>query len=104
ADIRTIDNLGNFNSGSLSAIGSGPTGVCFPMTTAPKPLYHLRDKVDFISGTYFVCEEDAAVSAEWQVGDQTDDGYEFWLFDPNGSYSYRRFRNHATSDGFSNVG
>ncbi|HOZ41313.1 MAG TPA: T9SS type A sorting domain-containing protein, partial [Flavobacteriales bacterium] len=28
------------------------------------------------------------------------DGYEFWIFDPNGSYSFRRFRNHATSDGF----
>jgi hypothetical protein len=104
ADIRIIDNLGNFNSGSLSAIGSGPTVFCFPMSTGPKPLYQHRDRLDFVTGQYLVCEEDAAVSAEWQVGDQTDDGYEFWLFDPNGTYSYRRFRNHATSDGFANVG
>jgi hypothetical protein len=107
-DIRIIDNLGNFTNatpnGSLSAIGSGPTVFCFPMSTGPKPLFNLRDKLDFVTGSYLVCEEDAAVSAEWQVGNQTDDGYEFWLFDPNGSYSYRRFRNHATSDGFSNVG
>ncbi|HRF81298.1 MAG TPA: hypothetical protein PL070_14570, partial [Flavobacteriales bacterium] len=27
-------------------------------------------------------------------------GYEFWFYDPNGSFSYRRFRSHATSDGF----
>jgi hypothetical protein len=107
-DIRMIDNLGNFTTGSLSAIGSGPFGgpsaFCVPIAENPKPLYHLRDKLDFVNGTYLVCEEDAAVSAEWQVGTQTDDGYEFWLFDPNGSYSYRRFRNHATSDGFANVG
>jgi len=103
-DIRIIDNLGNFTSGSLSAIGSGPAAICFPMATDPKPLFLLRDKLDFVSGTYLVCEPVTAVSAQWQVGDQTDDGYEFWLFDPNGTYSYRRFRNHATSDGFGNVG
>jgi hypothetical protein len=106
-DVRIIDNLLNFSTGSVSAIGSGPSAFCFPMVAgedSPKPLYHLRDKLDFVSGQYLVCEEDAAVSAEWQVGNQTDDGYEFWLFDPNGTYSYRRFRNHATSDGFANVG
>jgi hypothetical protein len=27
-------------------------------------------------------------------------GYEFWIFDPNGSYSFRRFRSHHQSDGF----
>ena len=30
---------------------------------------------------------DAAVTAEWQVGDQTDDGYQFWFFDADGGYS-----------------
>jgi hypothetical protein len=33
------------------------------------------------------------------VGNQTDDGYQFWWFDPNGSYGYSKFRSHATSDG-----
>jgi hypothetical protein len=111
ADLRIVDNLGNFNDttfavleGVLSTIGSGPTAFCFPMATGPRPLYQLRDKLDFVNNSYLVCEPDAAVSAQWQVGNQTDDGYEFWLFDPNGTYSYRRFRNHATSDGFGNVG
>jgi hypothetical protein len=108
ADIRIIDDLGNFTddtpNGLLSTIGSGPSSFCIPVAGAPKPLYALRDKLDFVTGNYLVCEPDAAVSAQWQVGNQTDDGYEFWLFDPNGTYSYRRFRNHATSDGFGNVG
>jgi subtilisin-like proprotein convertase family protein len=107
-NIRIIDNLGNFTNttpnGSLSAIGNGPSTFCFPFAADPKPLFQHRDKLDFVSGQYLISEEVAAVSAEWQVGTQTDDGYEFWIFDPNGTYSYRRFRNHATSDGFANVG
>jgi hypothetical protein len=107
-NIRIIDNLGNFTNitpnGSLSAIGNGPSTFCFPFASDPKPLFQHRDKLDFVSGQYLISEEVAAVSAQWLVGDQTDDGYEFWIFDPNGSYSYRRFRNHATSDGFANVG
>jgi uncharacterized delta-60 repeat protein len=100
---RIIDNAGNFSNGSVSAIGSGPSLFCLPMGD-PKPLFHQRDKVDFVAGNYLVCEENVAVSAEWLVGDQTNDGYDFWIFDPNGSYSYRRFRSHAVSDGFGNVG
>ena len=101
--IRIIDNLGNFTSGSVSAIGNGPNAFCLPMS-GQAPLYASRDKMDWVAGQYIVSEADADVSAQWQVGDQTDDGYEFWFFDPNGSYSFRRFRNHATNDGFANVG
>jgi hypothetical protein len=103
ANVRIIDNLGNFNSGSLSTISGGPNAFCFPMSTN-RPLYHHRDRIDFVSQEYLVCEEDLDVSAQWQVGDQTLSGYQFWFFDPNGGYSFRRFRNHATSDGFANVG
>jgi hypothetical protein len=107
-DIRIIDNLGNFTNltanGSLSAIGNGPSAFCFPFAADPKPVFQHRDKLDFVSGNYLISEEVAAVSAEWLVGNQTDDGYEFWIYDPNGTYAYRRFRNHATSDGFANVG
>jgi hypothetical protein len=104
--LRIIDNTRNFNGvfdGNLSTMGSGPNVFCLPMGTQ-KPIYTSRDKLDWLTGQYFVAEEDAAVSAQWQQGDQTDDGYEFWIFDPNGSYSFRRFRNHATSDNFGNIG
>ena len=100
---RIIDNFSNFTEGFLSTMGSGPSAFCLPLSEQ-KPIYTSRDKLDWTTGSYIVAEEDGAVSAQWQVGDQTDDGYEFWFFDPNGSYSYRRFRNHATSDGFANVG
>jgi subtilisin-like proprotein convertase family protein len=104
ADIRIIDNLGNFNSGSESSISGGPNAFCFPMG-AQKPIFTSREKLDWTTGQYIVAEEDAAVSAQWLQGvSQTDDGYEFWFFDPNGGYAFRRFRNHATSDGFGNVG
>jgi len=53
-----------------------------------------------VNNQFIVAAENPAVSAQWQVGNQTDDGYQFWWFDPNGTYGYIKFRNHATSDGF----
>jgi hypothetical protein len=49
------------------------------------------------------------VSAEWIVNgansvQDNNSGYEFWIFDPNGGYSFRRFRSHNVSDGFASVG
>ncbi len=105
-DKRVIDNSRNFTAafnGYLSAIGGGPSAFCLPMSNQ-KPLYHHRDRLDFVSSEYLVCEENLDVSAQWEVGDQTQSGYQFWFFDPNGSYSYRRGRTHATSDNFGNVG
>jgi transposase-like protein len=95
---RIIDNRNNFSAGSTSAI-SGGQGFCLPMSNE-KVIFSSCDKLDWITGQYVVATPNAAVSAEWLTGVQTDDGYEFWIFDPNGSYSFRRFRNHATSDGF----
>jgi len=104
ADIRIIDNTGNFNSGIESSIGSGPNTFCFPMSTQ-KPIFVSREKLDWVSNEYFVCEPDNAVSNVWlttSVGDpaRANSGYQFWFFDPNGSYSFRRGRHHNTSDGF----
>jgi hypothetical protein len=82
----------------VSAI-SGGQGFCLPMSS-DKVIFTSCDKLDWISGQYVVATPNAAVSAQWLTGVQTDDGYEFWIFDPNGSYSFRRFRNHATSDLF----
>ena len=95
---RIIDNRNNFSTGSTSAI-SGGQGFCLPMSS-DKVIFTSCDKLDWVSNQYVVATPNAVVSAQWLVGDQTNDGYEFWIFDPNGSYSFRRFRNHATSDGF----
>ena len=103
AGARIIDNRNNFSTGSVSAI-SGGQGFCLPMSNQGL-IFTSCDKLDWITGQYMVAAPNAAVSAEWVVGggnavQDNNSGYEFWIFDPNGSYSFRRFRSHDVSDGF----
>ncbi|MEZ4758097.1 MAG: GEVED domain-containing protein [Flavobacteriales bacterium] len=100
---RIIDNRNNFNTGSVSAI-SGGQGFCLPISNQGL-VYTSCDKLDWINGQFVVASPNPAVSAEWVVGgannvQDNNSGYEFWIFDPNGSYSFRRFRSHNVSDGF----
>jgi hypothetical protein len=95
---RIIDNTGNSVPGP-SAIANGGT-FCVPIGDISL-IYSNCDKQDWVDNQYLVCHADANVSAQWQVGNQNDDGYNFWVFDANGSYSFRRFHTHAVSDGFS---
>ncbi len=95
---RVIDNRNNFTSGSMSAvIGNG--GFCLPLGS-DRLIFTSCDKLDWVNDQYIVAAPNPAVSAQWGVGDQTDDGYQFWWFDPNGNFGYSKFRSHATSDGF----
>jgi hypothetical protein len=100
---RIIDNRNNFSSGAVSAI-SGGQGFCLPISNQGL-VFTSCDKMDWITGQYVVAAPNAAVSAEWipnganNVQDNNS-GYEFWIYDPNGSYSFRRFRSHNVSDGF----
>ena len=100
---RIIDNRNNFSTGSVSAIGGGQ-GFCLPLSNQGL-LFTSCDKLDWSTGQYVVANPNPAVSAEWIVGgsnavQDNNSGYEFWIFDPNGSYSFRRFRSHNQSDGF----
>ena len=94
---RIIDNTNNFSSGSVSAISNNQT-FCLPIGT-DKLIYSSCDKLDWVNNKFIVASANPTVSAQFGVTNTTS-GYEFWFFDPNGSYSYRRFRSHATSDGF----
>ncbi|MEZ4791381.1 MAG: T9SS type A sorting domain-containing protein [Flavobacteriales bacterium] len=94
---RIIDNTNNFSTGSVSAI-SGNQTFCLPLGTV-SPIWSSCDKLDWVNNKFIVCHADAAVSAQFGVSNATS-GYEFWFYDPNGSFSYRRFRSHATSDGY----
>ncbi|MCB0769392.1 MAG: T9SS type A sorting domain-containing protein, partial [Flavobacteriales bacterium] len=98
---RIIDNTGNMVTG-VSAIANGGT-FCVPIGDIDL-IFSSCDKLDWVNNKYLVCHADDNVTAQWQVGNQNDDGYNFWIFDPNGSYSFRRFRTHAVSDGFSPAG
>jgi len=94
---RIIDNTNNFSTGSVSAIASGGS-FCLPIGT-DKLIYSSCDKLDWVNNRFIVASANPVVSAQFGVTNTTS-GYEFWFFDPNGTYSYRRFRSHATSDGF----
>jgi len=94
---RIIDNTNNFSTGSVSAISSNQT-FCLPIGT-DKPIYSSCDKLDWVNNKFIVCHANAAVTAQYGVTNATS-GYEFWFYDPNGSYSFRRFRSHSTSDGY----
>ena len=95
---RIVDNA---SRGSFTTESSMPNNgyFCLPMS-AQQAIFTSRDKLDWDPAQFIVASPNTDVSAQWGVGDQTDDGYEFWFFNPNGSFSFRRFRNHATSDGY----
>ena len=101
---RIIDNFNNFSSGSLSSV-SGPQSFCLPMGNVDL-INHSCDKLDWVQYKYLVSHADPLVAAEWVPNgansvQDANSGYEFWIFDPNGTYSFRRFHAHNVSDGFS---
>ncbi len=95
--LRIIDNSNNFSTGSVSAVNAAQ-GFCLPLGTG-RLIDSSCDKEDWAPNRFVVASADAAVSAQFGVSNATS-GYVFWFFDPNGTYSYRRFRSHATSDGY----
>ncbi|MBL7938885.1 MAG: T9SS type A sorting domain-containing protein [Flavobacteriales bacterium] len=106
---RIIDNMpkdgnsnavGNFSTGSSSAISNtyDNGAFCVPIGN-DQPIFASCDKLDWVNNQFIVATENSAVTFEFN-NTNTTSGYEFWIYDPNGSYSYRRFRSHATSDGF----
>ncbi|MBP6643824.1 MAG: T9SS type A sorting domain-containing protein, partial [Flavobacteriales bacterium] len=104
---RIIDNFENFSTGSTSAISNvyENGAFCVPLSN-DELIFSSCDKLDWVDYKYLVCHANAAVSAEWVPSgpnnvQDANSGYEFWIFDPNGSYSYRRFHAHNVSDGFS---
>ena len=97
---RIIDNFGNYNTGAQSALASTYEngGFCVPVGD-DKLIFSSCDKLDWVANKFIVAVANPLVSEQFGVSNATS-GYEFWFFDPNGAYSFRRFRNHATSDGF----
>ncbi|HMC96446.1 MAG TPA: T9SS type A sorting domain-containing protein, partial [Flavobacteriales bacterium] len=97
--IRLIDDRNNFTAGSVSAIATNE-GFCLPLGTTSKPIFTSCDKLDWVTGDYLVCDPVTSVSSEYNGGNAATSGYEFWFFNPNGGYSFRKFRSHTVSDGF----
>ncbi|HMC97124.1 MAG TPA: hypothetical protein VKG92_05710, partial [Flavobacteriales bacterium] len=101
---RIIDNRRNFvnlagGPPDVSQIASNE-GWCNPMSGGATTIFTSCDKLDWVTGDYLVCDPVTAVSAQYSGAGAATSGYEFWFFDPNGGYSFRKFRSHTVSDGF----
>lgn len=94
---RIIDNAHDGAFGSISSIATN--GSFYLPMSDHRPLNSLCDKVEWTYNQYMIASPIAEVSAQWGVGNQADDGYEFWFYDPDGTYSQRKFRSHSTSGG-----
>jgi len=65
-----------------------------PIGSVELPPYFC-DRRDYLISDFIVTEVDPAVSAEFGVGNNNDDGYQFWFFDVYSGYSRRIFLSHA---------
>jgi subtilisin-like proprotein convertase family protein len=94
---RVIDNYGN---GAAFASTCQPSKeFCNPVSSDALTIGSC-DKLTWLPNDYIVANPNAAVSAQWLIGDQTDDGYQFWFLNPVGGYSRRILHNHDNSMGY----
>jgi len=102
---RIIDSRNNGDFTAVSQV-SGTSGFCLPIGTQALTL-GTTDREDLLVTDQVIAHPDAAVSAEYPVssnGDLSDDGYQFWIFDPHGTYSRRILLSHASSGTGGGVG
>ncbi|MCB9169889.1 MAG: T9SS type A sorting domain-containing protein [Flavobacteriales bacterium] len=97
---RIIDN---WNDGVFGSTSSTGRAFHVPLGT-DHVIFGDCDREDWQPTEFIVASPNAAVSAEWGVGDQTDDGYQFWFSNPDGGYNRLILRNHATSGGYGPAG
>ncbi|MBK8340482.1 MAG: T9SS type A sorting domain-containing protein [Flavobacteriales bacterium] len=93
---RIIDNDGDGNFTFTSELANGQ-GFCLPLgTDRVKP--SRCDLESLLPTDWTAAEENPAVSAQFGIGNQADDGYQFWFFNPDGGYSRRTLITHATNN------
>lgn len=95
--IRLIDNTNNFRAGGSSAI-SGIERMCWSMGNV-SIVEEDCDLLNWVKLRHVRCTADPNVSAAWvpnapNSAQSATTGYEFWFFDPNGSFNEVYFRNH----------
>ncbi|MBK7084184.1 MAG: T9SS type A sorting domain-containing protein [Flavobacteriales bacterium] len=94
---RIIDNWGDGQDFTFTS--AAPLAFHVPIGT-DKLIVGSCDKETWTANEFIIASPNAGVSAQWGIGNQTDDGYQFWFLNPDGGYSRRIFRDHATSGGF----
>ncbi len=94
---RILDNVNN--GGCFLSSSSTAEPFCNEPASAQALIATQCDKENWLPNDVIIASANAAVSAQWGIGDQTDDGYQFWFQNPCGGYTRKIFRNHATSGG-----
>ncbi|MBL0042959.1 MAG: T9SS type A sorting domain-containing protein [Flavobacteriales bacterium] len=91
---RIIDANG---AGIFSSTAEVSLGFCVPLGS-DKLTPSRCDRENYLPSDFIQATPNAAVQAQYGNGVQSDDGYQFWIFNPNGGYSRRVFLSHATSN------
>ncbi|MBL0042953.1 MAG: thrombospondin type 3 repeat-containing protein [Flavobacteriales bacterium] len=94
---RILDNTGN--GGCFGTTSTNSEAFCNQPSSTQTVIATDCDRVNWLAGDVITASPDAAVSAQYGIGLQTDDGYWFWFTNPCGGYTRKIFRNHATSGG-----
>ena len=95
--LRTADGTRIIDAGGQGVFMSSASvdlGFCVPLSV--HRLTPSRcDRENYLPSEFIQAIPDAAVRAQFGVGNQSDDGYWFWFFNPNGGYSRRLLISHA---------
>jgi hypothetical protein len=94
---RIVDNVGN--GGNFTSTSTTGVAFCNEPASSQTLIASHCDRENWLITEVIIASANAAVSAQWGIGNQTDDGYQFWFENPLGGYSRRIFRDHATSGG-----
>lgn len=87
---RLIDSDGSFQQ--VSSVNSTLNSVDVPVGNIGLTQYTC-DRLDLLPASVIVASEDQAVSMRFNLK-EGDTGYQFWIFDPHGSYSRTIFKSH----------
>ncbi|MCC7501472.1 MAG: T9SS type A sorting domain-containing protein, partial [Flavobacteriales bacterium] len=88
---RVLDNAGD---GAFTGFSQAVAPFCSPVGNDGL-IASQCDKVDWLPGGLLITTPNSAVSAQYGVGTQTDDGYEFRIYNPDGGYDRTVFTSHA---------
>jgi hypothetical protein len=94
---RIVDNVGN--GGNFTSTSTTSAAFCNEPASTQTLISSHCDRENWLITDVIIASANPAVSQQWGVGDQTDDGYQFWFENPLGGYTRRMFRDHATSGG-----
>ncbi len=94
---RIVDN--SDNGACLSSSSTTGEPWCNQPASAQTVIATHCDRVNWLPGDVIIASADPAVSSQWGIGNQNDDGYQFWFEAPCGGYTRRVLRTHAVSGG-----